>query len=41
MASGRVNANDEPLLPEDFHWLLIEGALVKVALLRAEGVVLP
>ena len=24
-----ANANDEPLLPEDFHWLLIEGALVK------------
>ena len=22
-------ANDEPLLPEDFHWLLVEGALVK------------
>lgn len=24
-----VNANDEPLLPDDFHWLLVEGALVK------------
>lgn len=23
------NATDEPLLPEDFHWLLVEGALVK------------
>ena len=22
-------ANDEPLLPEDFHWLLVEGALIK------------
>lgn len=22
-------ANDEPLIPEDFHWLLVEGALVK------------
>jgi hypothetical protein len=24
-----ANASDEPLLPEDFHWLLVEGALVK------------
>lgn len=24
-----TNANDEPLLPPDFHWLLVEGALVK------------
>lgn len=24
-----VNANDEPLLPPDFHYLLVEGALVK------------
>lgn len=23
-----VNANDEPLLPDDFHWLLVEGALI-------------
>ena len=23
------NSTDEPLLPEDFHWLLIEGSLVK------------
>lgn len=23
------NANDEPLVPEDFHWLLVEGALIK------------
>lgn len=22
-------ANDEPLLPEDFHWLLVEGSLIK------------
>lgn len=24
-----ANATDEPLLPEDFHWLLVEGALIK------------
>lgn len=24
-----VNGTDEPLLPEDFHWLLVEGALLK------------
>jgi hypothetical protein len=24
-----TNANDEPLLPEDFHYLLVEGALIK------------
>lgn len=24
-----VNGTDEPLLPEDFHWLLVEGALIK------------
>lgn len=24
-----VNDNDQPLLPEDFHWLLVEGALAK------------
>ena len=24
-----ANANDEPLLPTDFHWLLVEGALAK------------
>lgn len=24
-----VNGTDEPLVPEDFHWLLVEGALIK------------
>lgn len=24
-----ANATDEPLLPQDFHWLLVEGALLK------------
>lgn len=24
-----INATDEPLVPEDFHWLLVEGALMK------------
>lgn len=24
-----VNVNDEPLLPQDFHYLLVEGALIK------------
>lgn len=24
-----VNVTDEPLLPDDFHWLLVEGALLK------------
>jgi hypothetical protein len=24
-----ANGTDEPLLPDDFHWLLVEGALVK------------
>jgi hypothetical protein len=24
-----VNPTDEPLLPDDFHWLLVEGALMK------------
>jgi hypothetical protein len=24
-----TNGTDEPLLPEDFHWLLVEGALLK------------
>lgn len=24
-----VNATDEPLLPEDFHWVIVEGALIK------------
>lgn len=24
-----VNATDEPLLPQDFHWVLVEGALLK------------
>jgi len=23
-----VNTNDQPMLPEDFHWMLVEGALV-------------
>jgi hypothetical protein len=24
-----IIASDEPLLPEDFHWMLVEGALLK------------
>jgi hypothetical protein len=27
--SDMVNPTDEPLLPEDFHWVLVEGALLK------------